>query len=152
MGIGEVMGLESKGEEKRSRNAQGRGNGKSVAAMLQSYMDPGVSAVVPLLAVVGWLCPSLLPVGWQTLEQAGRGWWGQVLACWWESSPASLLCTCWCSGPQGGPKHPLLLPALFTLRFPLVVPSQAGEVRSRGAGGTLRQVWLLQQLSESCSR
>lgn len=80
MGRGEVMGLESKSKERRSRNTQGRGNGKSVAAMLQSHMDPGACAVVPLLAVAGWLSPLLLPGGRETLEQAGRGWWGQVLA------------------------------------------------------------------------
>lgn len=37
----EVMGLEKKGRERRSRNAQARSNGKSVTAVLQSNTEPG---------------------------------------------------------------------------------------------------------------
>lgn len=72
MGRGEVMGLERKGKERQSRNAQARGNGKSVTAMLQSNTEPGACAVVPLSAVVGWWCLSLLPMGWEALKQPGR--------------------------------------------------------------------------------
>lgn len=61
MGRADVMGLERKGKERWSRNAQARSSGKCVAAMLQSNREPGACAVVPLLAVVGWWCPSLLP-------------------------------------------------------------------------------------------
>lgn len=86
-----------------------------------------------------------------------------------ESSPASLPCACRRGvpvlRPPGGPEHPLPLPSLFIPRCPqpwakpcleLVVPvaagsQQGGEVRSRGAGGALRQAWLLQRVSESCS-
>lgn len=56
MGRGEVMGLEGKGKERWSRNAQARRNGKSVTGVLQSNAEPGVGAVVPLLVVVGWWC------------------------------------------------------------------------------------------------
>lgn len=86
-----------------------------------------------------------------------------------ESSPTGPPCTCRRGvpvlRPPGGPEHPLPLPSLFIPRCPqpwakpcleLVVPvaagsRQGGEVRSRGAGGALRQAWLLQRVSESCS-
>lgn len=41
MGRGELMELERKGKERRSRNAQARSNGKSVTAVLQSNTEPG---------------------------------------------------------------------------------------------------------------
>ena len=103
-------------------------------------------------------------------NQAGDGG-GEVLACRWgelSHQPAVLLPV-----GSGGAAAPREVPSIlsrcrlcshcvahspgpnpaWSWLCPVAAGSQeGGEVRSRGAGGALRQAWQLQHVSESCSR